>query len=118
MLFVPGIFTSAAGLKLAWKIECDSLTHEDWETIASVTGPHLNFCRVEGVPTGGLLFAEALKPYTTGDEGLLIVDDVLTTGKSMEAQRDGRVAQGLVLFCRGIRPSWVFPVWSLSIWLT
>ncbi len=116
MLFVPGIFTSAAGLKLAWKIECDNLTHEDWETIASMVGPYLSFSDVEGVPKGGLVFAEALKQWGYGS-GLLIVDDVLTTGLSMERCRHGRAANGLVLFARGPCLPWISAVWTLGPWV-
>ncbi len=118
MLFVNKPFTSAAGLRLNWKVECDELTIEDWEAIAYMVGPCLNFQRVEGVPTGGLALAEALKPYEYSEgEGLLIVDDVLTTGMSMERHRDGRDARGLVLFARTLCPSWVSSVWSLGTWL-
>ena len=116
MLFVPGIFTSAAGLRLAWKIECESLTNEDWETVASMVGSYLSFGVVEGVPRGGLLFAEALGQYAWG-QGLLIVDDVLTTGLSMENHRKGRPANGLVLFARGPHLPWVSAVWTLGPWI-
>lgn len=60
--------------------------------------------------------AVALKPYATG-EGLLIVDDVLTTGRSMEKQRSKREAKGIVLFARGPCPLWVEAVWMLLRWL-
>lgn len=122
-LFKTGTFTSAAGLELQWKIECNALTDEDLTTIACVAGPRLNFSSVEGVPNGGLRLAQALEPFVTeGARGgdLLIVDDVFTTGWSMEQHRGGRCAQGLVLFARDItfpRHSWIKSIWTLSRWM-
>ncbi len=122
-LFKTCTFTSAAGLDLQWKIECNALTDEDLMTIARVAGPLLCFGSVEGVPNGGLRLAQALEPFITegacgGD--LLIVDDVFTTGWSMEQHRGGRRAQGLVLFARDaipLRHSWIEAIWTLSRWL-
>jgi len=45
---------------------------------------------------------------------LLIVDDVCTTGASMEAHRRGRDALGAVLFARGPVPSWVYSLFSMN----
>lgn len=116
-LFQLGNFTSAAGLKLTWKIECDALTDDDWQCIAAVVGPGLDFGEVEGVPNGGVKLAHYLKPYATG-QGLLIAEDVLTTGNSMNRHRAGRPADGLVLFSRAILvPPWVRPILQLSHWL-
>ena len=115
-LFRDTPFISAAGLRLRWKIECDALTGKDWECIAEIVGPRLIFNEIEGVPTGGLPFAEALWPYAT-DPGLLIVDDIFTTGRSMELQRQGRHAEGVVLFARDTTPDWIRPVWTLAEWL-
>lgn len=115
-LFRNEPFVSAGGIPLLWKTECDVLTDDDWECIASIVGPMLTFARVEGVPTGGRSFAQALEPYAHG-QGLLIVDDVFTTGGSMERHRDGRFAEGVVLFARNPTPEWIRPVWSLTEWL-
>jgi len=103
-LFERGTFTSAAGLTLHWKIECDSLSPEDWETIAFASAPHLApFGDVKGVPTGGERLVAPFRPYIT--EGpTLIVDDVWTTGKSMTncAREHGIVDwRGFVAFARG-----------------
>ncbi len=109
MLFKVGEFTLRSGAKSKFKIECDALTPEDWEGLALMAVEHLPpFGLVEGVPRGGLPFADALRPYATpGCETLLIVDDVGTTGGSMERHRNGRKAIGLVAFKRGPLPPWV-----------
>lgn len=117
-LFVNQVFTGHAGGRLNWKVECDALAKSDWAALAAIIGPKLDFGEVEGVPRGGLAFAEALEPYSMPGSHILIVDDVLTTGKSMEDQRRGREpVRGLVLFARGPLPRWVRAVWSLGEWL-
>ena len=113
-LFVQQWFTGNSGLELPWKIECDALTDDDIATLAfmliEVIPP---FGEVEGVPRGGLRIADALQQYVT--EGpLLIVDDVLTTGGSMERQRAGRDAIGAVLFARGWTMDWVTPLFTMT----
>ena len=113
-LFQLGEFVGASGLKLPWKIECDVLNHLDWEWAARYVDERIKFGEVEGVPEGGLEFAGALQKYLTKSAGLLIVDDVLTTGGSMIEHRDDRGAKGYVLFARGLLPEWVSAIWSLS----
>lgn len=115
-LFQPKAFTSAAGLSLAWKIECDALTPEDWAGLAYVVSLKLKFDRVIGVPTGGLRFAKALQEYSSRGQQTLIVDDVLTTGKSMELVRIGVTGPvtGVVAFSRGKCPQWVYPIFQLN----
>ena len=112
-LFSSTPFISAAGLTLLWKAECKALTLADWDCLAQLVSSRVEFDKVEGVPTGGLVFADALRPYANGT-GLLIVDDVLTTGISMEKHRDGRKAQGVVLFRRRPCLTWVHPIWMLG----
>lgn len=113
-LFEYGEFMSAAGLCLPWKINCDALTNEDWQCIASMIGNTRKFGCVEGVPTGGLQLAKALERYITVGNELLIVDDVLTTGSSMERHRAGREAFGVVLFARNLCPNWISSIWNLG----
>jgi hypothetical protein len=103
-LFRRGAFTSAAGLPLDWKIECDALTPADWECIAYVGAQMVPpFWRVLGVPRGGLPLAQAFQRHVTrGARHTLICDDVWTTGKSMRAVAAGLPDwHGFVAFARG-----------------
>jgi hypothetical protein len=105
-LFRRGEFTSAAGLPLAWKIECDALTSADWECIAYVGARELPpFWRVLAVPRGGIPLATALQRHVTrGARYTLICDDVWTTGKSIRAAGEKLPAwtwHGFVAFARG-----------------
>jgi hypothetical protein len=112
-LFVKERFRSHAGLMLDWKIECDALSTADWVCLAKMASLILpRFRMTEGVPRGGLKFARALEYYGTGnpEDPILICDDVFTTGRSMEAQRNGREALGVVAFARGPTPFWVHPL--------
>jgi len=116
-LFVSGDFTLHSGLQSPWKIDCDALTNADWATLAAMAVPLLRpFKEVEGIPRGGIKFATALRPYAKPDASLLLlVDDVLTTGESMEQRRAGgdRVI-GVVAFARGPWPSWVTPLFATA----
>lgn len=108
-LFVQKDFISAAGLLLTWKIEGDSLTLEDWKTIAAVSAERLpGFGSVIGVKRGGIALATEMERYVTS--GLpLVVDDVWTTGKSMRAAAVGLSEwMGLAAFARGPLPDNVY----------
>ena len=113
-LFMPHGGLLHSGCYSKWKIECDSLTKADWLTLSGLIIDRVSFGRVEGVPRGGLKLASYLKSFIYIGGPLLIVDDVLTTGASMEAQRAGRDAIGYVLFARGPCPSWVKALWTLD----
>jgi hypothetical protein len=103
-----------SGGTLSWKVECDALTDQDWNCLAALAWRILpSFGLIEGVPRGGLRFAEQLHHFSTaGCSTLLIADDVCTTGASLEAQRAGRDAIGVVAFARSGCPSWVTPIWT------
>lgn len=124
-LFEKVNFTSHSGKQLDWKIECDALTDEDWECIAYIISKRFKFGRIRGIPNGGLKLASALEKYC--DEiacktVILIVDDVLTTGSSMEEVRNEeiknikgvRIIEGIVLFARGKCPDWITPIFQFN----
>lgn len=118
-LFINEPFTSHAGLFLDWKIECDALTDADLETIAAIVARRCIFGNVIGIPRGGLRLAEVLKPYCNRlSNVVLLVDDVLTTGSSMIAERaslgSGYETIGFVIFARGECPEWIMPLFWLS----
>lgn len=118
-LFQLGAFSGHAGAALPFKIEGDALVSADYDALAWVIGSNRTFSSVHGVPRGGLPLAVALQSYATTDGPPLIVDDVLTTGTSMEAfrQRLGLLNPlGVVIFARGPCPNWIHPVFTLSAW--
>lgn len=115
-LINAGNFTLHSGNRSVMKIDCDHLTDEDIESIAEILWRLLPpYGKVEGVPTGGLRLAEAMARHAGGPTNrLLIVDDVYTTGASMEEHRAGREAYGAVIVARGQVPDWVTPM--LTTW--
>ena len=116
-LFHKGVFTLHSGKRSDWFIDCGQLTDEDWATLAYLIQKQISFRRVIGVPTGGLKLAQALEQYAREEcVSTLIVDDVLTTGKSMEeikAAYLGQPVMGAVVFSRGICPDWIFACFRL-----
>lgn len=84
-LFQKGNFKLHSNKISDFKIECDDLTLNDIKTLAYLISKRFKFFSVFGVPTGGLALAAELKQYCSNDlnDPTLIVDDVLTTGKSM-----------------------------------
>jgi orotate phosphoribosyltransferase len=114
-LFQLGNFTLHSGAKSNYLINCDALTDEELDCIAFMISEKLpwKFGRVEGVPRGGLLLAGRMVRYATPElDRLLIVDDVYTTGRSMEAHRAGRAGvHGAVIFARApITHNWITPL--------
>jgi hypothetical protein len=99
-LFQWGIFTSHAGKELNWKIECDALTDEDWECLAAMIAERCEFGSVYGIPRGGTKLGNALQKYCKKDNPYrLVVDDVYTTGKSMNDVMEKNDI-GFVVFAR------------------
>jgi orotate phosphoribosyltransferase len=115
VVFQMGNFTLNSGKKAKWKIECDTLTKEDWEGLAAIAVERIPaFSAVEGIPRGGIPFADALRPYATSGP-LLIADDVFTTGGSIMRFRKDRDAIAVVAFARElcIHP-WIHVLFQLS----
>ena len=116
-LFEKGKFISHSGETLSWKIECDVLTNADMLTMAELVHFYFSpFSEVIGIPFGGTRLANALQQYVCNSGPTLIVDDVLTTGKSMEDTKrnaNGEVI-GVVLFARREPPQWVTPIFRLD----
>lgn len=124
-LFQQGNFKLHSGATTNWKIECDALDDQDWQTIAMlISNQSLGFYNAVGVPRGGLKLAEALQSYKNMYSGnILIVDDVYTTGTSMNkmrkllTQQPGVTCYGHVLFARGpiIAPdnTWIKPLFQM-----
>lgn len=113
-LIVAEEFISHAGRLLDFKIECDALSDADIAALAAVIARRIKFGSVYGVPRGGLRLAKALEPYATSGPRL-IVDDVLTTGKSMVEVMDSTTDRGVVIFARGPCPDWITPIFSLEM---
>lgn len=123
-LFQQGNFTLHSGATTNWKIECDALDDQDWQTIAMlIAQQHLGFSKVVGVPRGGLKLAGALQQYVNSYSGNhLIVDDVYTTGTSVNKMREmlktpGVIYFGAVVFSRApiIAPDnqWIKPLFQM-----
>lgn len=122
-IFKIGEFVLASGKKSKYKIDLEHLKDEDWETIAwwtsSLVGP---FSSVEGVPTGGLKMAKHLQKFVGVSGPHLIVDDIVTSGGSMNRQRDkylshpenqGKEVVGVVVIARGPCPWWINCIFNM-----
>ena len=124
-LFKSGDFKSHSGLDLSWKIEMDVLSDPEWFTIKKMIMEHTPpFREAVGIPEGGVKLGSLLNEHATGDEKdpVCIVDDVLTTGESMEYflsqyQRNRRpfMAIGWVVFARGPCPHWVSALFQMPV---
>jgi hypoxanthine phosphoribosyltransferase len=116
-IFIKKDFISHAGMSLDFKIECDNLTDEDIETLAYIISKEVKFRDVIGIPTGGIRLQNALEKYKIESSILpiIIVDDVLTTGKSMkEYKKKYNADYGYVIFSRAKRlPSWIGAIFRM-----
>ena len=124
-LFQSIDFKSHSGLDLSWKIEMDALSDPEWFTIKKMimelTPP---FKEAVGIPQGGIKLGDLLNEHGTGkkEDPICIVDDVLTTGESMEYfltqyQRNRRpfTTIGWVVFARGQCPGWVTSLFQMPV---
>lgn len=115
-MFDYGITVSHSGLLLPWMIDCNSLTDSDLHTLARIVHDKFSYSKVIGIPRGGMRFAEALREFSVPNHSTLLVDDVLTTGKSMKNCREsisGPVL-GVVIFARGRCPDWIWPLFTTT----
>jgi orotate phosphoribosyltransferase len=116
-LFVKKDFVMHSGNTAHWKLECDSLTDEDIETLAWIIADKGKFKRVFGIPNGGVRLADALQKYVSNEGKNLIIDDVLTSGASMEEAKEKlgwHDAVGIVIFARNRPPSWVRAIFEMT----
>ena len=123
-LFQKKDFTSHAGLDLTWKIEMDALSLPEWSCIAHMIMEHsVPFKEAIGIPTGGTMLGKMLNAYGTGkrEDPICIVDDVLTTGMSMDEFKTKRQWRnptqyiGWVVFSRNKPPDWVNALFQMPI---
>ena len=125
-LFQKIDFTSHPGLDLTWKIEMDALSHREWECIShmirELSPP---FREAIGIPRGGNVLGKLLNRHGTGKEEdpICIVDDVLTTGMSMNTYREEMdierwqksCALGWVVFARVRPPKWIKALFQMPV---
>jgi len=124
-LFASGNFELHSSEQSNWKIECDVLTEDDYETLAYIVAKEwkLMYNGVKSIEgNNSYIFAEKLRNYqqnwTNGINTLLIVDDVLTTGHSMQnvydIWEDAKNINliGVVIFARGECPKWIRPIFQ------
>ena len=112
-LFQRVDFTSHAGLDLSWKIEMDALSENEWKCIAHmIMELSQPFQAAIGIPRGGLKLSGYLHEYSTQNpaDPYLIVDDVMTTGGSIEEYKKEHFSDkyviGCVFFARSHVPIW------------
>ena len=122
-LFVEEDFKSHAGLDLHWKIEMDALDEAEWKCTARMIMEYQTepFQAAIGIPRGGLKLSVYLNDYSTqnNNDPYLIVDDVLTTGGSMEEFKkeyfDKNKVFGWVVVSRQRPPDWVRTLFQMPI---
>lgn len=120
-------FIMHSGAPSQFKIECDALDNEDIETCAWLIAQNYTFCEVHGIPSGGLRLAKALQKYQTPGKGyILLVDDVITTGRSMVEAQAALASErpevfplirGVCIFSRArTLPAWISTLFQLTMW--
>jgi len=123
-LFEHGSFKLKSGATSEWKIECDALTNDDWKTLAAIGAKLVGeFSSVWSCGGASEKFALALREHISDARSPpLVVDDVLTTGKTMELMRKALTRslpdpeiKGLVAFARGECPSWVQALFRVNM---
>lgn len=130
-LFQWGDFKLHSGEKSWWRIDCDSLTDSEVELLAKLIHEKIgNFSGITCPSShkGSLppKLVNALGNYMTNTGPFLIVDDVLTTGSSMEevyqayqkyvtvCEDNNPAIVGAVIFARGKCPKWITPLFQFN----
>lgn len=127
-LFKKIDFRMHSGGLAHYKIECDALTDKDIETLAFIIASkakeitredRTGIRDVYGVPRGGYRLADEIRKNHIDRFGTIrvIVDDVLTTGRSMEkakADLGWNDAFGVVIFARHDCPDWIKPIFTMK----
>jgi orotate phosphoribosyltransferase len=124
-LFQTEEFKLNSGIISDFKIDCDHLSDEDLDTLALKIAASIKFHKVFGVPSGGIRLEQALKKYEYKDKPdypTLIVDDVLTSGGSMERfvetlKNSYKIENytGIVIFARKKCPDWIRPIFQMYL---
>jgi hypothetical protein len=128
-LLQHGNFKLHAGGDSWWRIDCDDMSDAELGIIARMIAEHHGpfngvVCPKSHYGSAAPRLVAALEQYKTNlySPTFILVDDVLTTGSSMEALRQfiiaGRVgisAKGYVIFARDECPDWVTPVFQCRL---
>jgi orotate phosphoribosyltransferase len=120
-LIEHGQFTLHSGRHSDYRIDCRALSDDDIESLASMVARRFRFRSVHSIPRGGDRLGRALEKYALPDDhnawDVLLVDDVMTTGISMNTARAdleayGYSVIGVVIFGRacGVDPDWINPI--------
>lgn len=131
-LFQWGNFTLHSGDKTWWRIDCDDLTESEIAIFAKMIREkageyHRALCPDSHKGSAAPRLTSALHEHRAASSGrgykTLIVDDVLTTGASMNevrqlaaaSQLKGSEIEGYVIFARGTCPAWITPIFQFSM---
>lgn len=126
-LFQWGDFTLHSGEKSWWRIDCDGLQDSEVELLAKLIYDKVGTFHGVQAPNshpGSVAprlvncLARYMGVQEFGKMTILVVDDVLTTGKSLTNlkeiwERNGCEVVGAVIFARGECPDWVTPLFRM-----
>lgn len=124
-LFREGNFISHSGLNLNFKIDCDELSNVELGTLAGIISSKITYGKIIGIPRGGDRLAHILRGYNhpmlkEHPNTILLVDDVMTTGASMEEYRNlfkiSYIVKGVVIFDRSENGlEWVTSIFKVNL---
>lgn len=110
--------TLNSGRRSTFKIECDNITDAELEAMCALLAQIIPpFSRVSGVPTGGVRVEKAMRRHLSETGPILIVDDLWTTGGSIQRHLtaiDPREYLVAVLFARGETPPGVVALFKMN----